>query len=29
MDNPSTVLGAISHPSWRAILQRLAKGPAR
>lgn len=29
MDDLSTVLGAISHPSRRAILQRLAKGPAR
>jgi DNA-binding transcriptional ArsR family regulator len=29
MDDLSTVLGAISHPSRRAILQRLADGPAR
>ena len=29
MDNLSNVLGAISHPSRRAILARLAKGPAR
>jgi DNA-binding transcriptional ArsR family regulator len=29
MDNLSAVLGAISHPSRRAILQRLADGPAR
>ena len=29
MDNLSTVLGAISHPSRRAILHRLADGPAR
>ena len=29
MDNLSAVLGAISHPSRRAILQRLAEGPAR
>ena len=29
MDNLSTVLGAISHASWRASLQRLAKAPAR
>ena len=29
MDNLSNVLGAISHPSRRAILDRLAKGPQR
>jgi DNA-binding transcriptional ArsR family regulator len=29
MDDLSTVLGAISHPSRRAILNRLAEGPAR
>ncbi len=29
MDNLSTVLGAISHPSRRAILARLSGGPAR
>jgi DNA-binding transcriptional ArsR family regulator len=29
MDNLSSVLGAISHPSRRAILARLSKGPAR
>ncbi len=29
MENLSTVLGAISHPSRRAILHRLAGGPAR
>src|SRR5579871_145183 len=29
MDDLSTVLGAISHPSRRAILHRLAEGPAR
>ncbi len=29
MDTLSTVLGAISHPSRRAILHRLADGPAR
>jgi DNA-binding transcriptional ArsR family regulator len=29
VDNLSTVLGAISHPSRRAILHRLADGPAR
>ena len=29
MDNLSTVLGAVSHPSRRAILARLADGPAR
>jgi len=29
MDDLSTVLGAISHPSRRAILHRLADGPAR
>jgi DNA-binding transcriptional ArsR family regulator len=29
MDDLSAVLGAISHPSRRAILQRLAEGPAR
>ena len=29
MDNLSNVLGAISHPSRRAILDRLTKGPAR
>ena len=29
MDNLSTVLDAISHPSRRAILHRLADGPAR
>jgi DNA-binding transcriptional ArsR family regulator len=29
MDDLSTVLGAISHPSRRAILRRLADGPAR
>ncbi len=28
-DDLSAVLGAISHPSRRAILQRLAEGPAR
>lgn len=29
MDNLSTVLDAIAHPSRRAILARLAEGPAR
>ena len=29
MDDLSTVLAAISHPSRRAILHRLAGGPAR
>ena len=29
MDDLSTVLGAIAHPSRRAILRRLADGPAR
>ena len=29
MHDLSTVLGAISHPSRRAIIARLAKGPAR
>jgi DNA-binding transcriptional ArsR family regulator len=29
MDDLSTVLDAISHPSRRAILHRLADGPAR
>lgn len=29
MDNLSSVLGAISHPSRRAILDRLVKGPQR
>jgi DNA-binding transcriptional ArsR family regulator len=29
MDNLSTVLGAVSHPARRAILHRLADGPAR
>jgi DNA-binding transcriptional ArsR family regulator len=29
MDDLTTVLGAVSHPSRRAILQRLADGPAR
>src|SRR3954451_24352017 len=29
MDNLSDVLAAISHPSRRAILDRLTKGPAR
>jgi DNA-binding transcriptional ArsR family regulator len=29
MDDLTTVLGAISHPSRRAILHRLADGPAR
>jgi len=29
MHDLSTVLGAISHPSRRAILHRLADGPAR
>jgi DNA-binding transcriptional ArsR family regulator len=29
MDDLSTVLSAISHPSRRAILRRLAEGPAR
>jgi DNA-binding transcriptional ArsR family regulator len=29
MDDLSTVLGAISNPSRRAILHRLADGPAR
>src|SRR5262252_998940 len=29
MDDLSVVLGAISHPSRRAILQRLTDGPAR
>jgi len=29
MDDLSTVLGAISHPARRAILHRLAGGPAR
>jgi DNA-binding transcriptional ArsR family regulator len=29
MDDLSTILGAISHPSRRAILDRLADGPAR
>ena len=29
MDSLSSVLGAVSHPSRRAILQRLSRGPAR
>jgi DNA-binding transcriptional ArsR family regulator len=29
MDHLSPVLGAISHPSRRAILARLSRGPAR
>ncbi|HXZ49533.1 MAG TPA: metalloregulator ArsR/SmtB family transcription factor [Usitatibacter sp.] len=29
MDTLSNVLGAVSHPSRRAILGRLARGPAR
>ena len=29
MDNLTTVLDAISHPSRRAILDRLSRGPAR
>lgn len=29
MNNLTAVLGAISHPSRRAIITRLAKGPAR
>ena len=29
MNNLTAVLGAISHPSRRAIIARLAKGPAR
>src|ERR1700687_73693 len=29
MDKLSNVLGAISHPSRRAILARLSRGPAR
>ena len=29
MDTLSNVLGAVSHPSRRAILDRLARGPAR
>ena len=29
MDTLSSVLGAVSHPSRRAILDRLARGPAR
>jgi DNA-binding transcriptional ArsR family regulator len=29
MDTLSNVLGAVSHPSRRAILDRLAQGPAR
>lgn len=29
VNNLSSVLGAISHPSRRAILDRLAQGPAR
>jgi DNA-binding transcriptional ArsR family regulator len=29
MDQLSSVLSAISHPSRRAIIKRLAKGPAR
>ena len=29
MNDLSAVLGAISHPSRRAIIARLAKGPAR
>jgi DNA-binding transcriptional ArsR family regulator len=29
MDNLSSVLGAISHPSRRAILDRLSRGAAR
>jgi DNA-binding transcriptional ArsR family regulator len=29
MDNLSNVLDAIAHPSRRAILDRLARGPAR
>jgi DNA-binding transcriptional ArsR family regulator len=29
MNNLSAVLGAISHPSRRAIIAQLAKGPAR
>lgn len=29
MDTLTNVLGAVSHPSRRAILDRLARGPAR
>ena len=29
MDSLTSILGAISHPSRRAILDRLARGPAR
>lgn len=29
MDNLSNALGAVSHPSRRAILDRLTRGPAR
>lgn len=29
MDSLTSVLGAISHPSRRAILDRLSRGPAR
>ena len=29
MDNLSSALGAVSHPSRRAILDRLTRGPAR
>ena len=29
MDSLSSVLGALSHPSRRAILDRLSRGPAR
>ena len=29
MDTLSSVLGAVAHPSRRAILDRLARGPAR
>jgi DNA-binding transcriptional ArsR family regulator len=29
MDNLSSVMGALSHPSRRAILARLSQGPAR
>jgi len=29
MDNLTSTLGALSHPSRRAILDRLARGPAR
>src|SRR5215468_8207129 len=29
MDTLTSVLGAVSHPSRRAILDRLARGPAR